>query len=238
MIELSNVTFRTRNTLSPVVFEDVNFRIDDGEHVAILAPNNLSGLSVLQQLICGADAPDTGRVVRTGSLSWPIPGNSFFHKHTSFVANSRFIARMYGLDSKTFISRVCEMAGVTDIMHERLDYCPKSALAPFAFSLGACVPFDTYLLTSAVAAKGKDGAALQQCLQDLAARSGIIVMSTSAKGVSDLCERAYVLDKGKVIPHDDVEEAADHLKQLAAKAVDDDDLIKEVSEEELLDDFL
>jgi capsular polysaccharide transport system ATP-binding protein len=239
MIELANVTFRTRQTLSPVVFEDVNLRIEDGERVAFLAPDKRFGLSVLQDLFCDANAPDRGRVIRTGSLSWPIPDASFFHQHLSFVANARFIARMYGLDTRLFVPRVCEMAGVTDIMDERLDHCPKSAVSPFTFSLGVCVPFDTYLLTTAVAGKGEDGAALQQELLELSSRCGIIVVAMNGKGVADLCDRAYVLDNGsaKIVPYDDIEEALDHLKRLASKAAEDEDFIKEVPEEELRNDF-
>jgi capsular polysaccharide transport system ATP-binding protein len=237
MIEFANVTFRTRHTLYPVVFEDVNFRIEDREHVAILAPGKDSGLAVLQELICGADAPDRGHVVRTGSLSWPLPGAGFLHRHMTFAANCRFITRMYGLYTKPFVMRVCKTAAVVDIMEERLDHCPKGALNRFAFSLGLCVPFDTYLLTSAIAGKGEEGAPLQEALVELAAKSGVIVIATNGKGVADLCERAYVLDSGKIVPHDDVEDALAHLKQLVSKASDDEEMIREVPEEELVDDF-
>lgn len=239
MIELANVTFRIRHTLSPVVYADVNLRIEDGERVAFLAADKQSGLGVLQDLFCEANAPDSGRLVRTGSLSWPIPEAKFFHQHLTFVANARFIARMYGLDARLFVPRVCEMAGVTDIMHERLDHCPKTAIVPFAFSLGACVPFDTYLLTTAFVGKGENGSALQQELVEISSRGGTIVMATNGKGIADICDRAYVLDSGsaRIVPYDDIEEALDHLKRLASKAAEEEDLIKEVPEEELRNDF-
>ena len=49
------------------------------------------------------------------------PEQPYFHKHQSFIANARFIARLYEMDQRTFIPKVIELAGVQDIAEERLD---------------------------------------------------------------------------------------------------------------------
>jgi len=236
MIEFVKVCKRTRKTITPIVYEDLSFRIEDGERVALLG-GPASGLNVILELICGANAPDQGRVIRTGTFSWPIPDSSFFHKHLSFVGNARFIARMYGMQESTFIPRVMEMAGVEDLREERLDHCPKGVLGQFSFALGLFVPFDTYIFTKVGVGKGEMLERIQGAIADLGQRSGLLIATGQPKGFEAFCDKAYVLDEGQAFYYEDLEAAQEHLKRSLAKAPAELEEFAEAPEEELLDDF-
>jgi len=235
-IELIGVSKRTRKTITPVIYENLNIRIEHGDHVALLGPKG-SGLDLIVGLICGADAPDRGRVVRTSSISWPIPNTNFMHKHLNFVGNARFIARLYGLKPSEFVPKVLEMANLGEFVNERLDHCPKDLIGPFSAALGLCLSFDLYLLRSASLGGKANGDRFQAIIADLQRDHGLVIATSQAKGVSDLCDKAYVFDSGKAVYYDDVEEALDHLKRIATKQVDEEEEIVEVPEEDLVDDF-
>ena len=235
MIEFVNVGKRTRKTITPIVYEDLSFRIEDGDRVALLG-GPASGLGAILELICGANAPDRGRVIRTGTFSWPIPDSGFFHKHLSFVGNARFIARMYGMQESSFVPKVMEMAGIEDLREERLDHCPKAFLGQFSFALGLFVPFDTYIFTN-VNCKGEARERFQNAIAELGQRSGLLIATGQPKGFESFCDKAYVLDVGKAFYYEDLEAAQEHLKRTLAKAPAELDELAEAPEAELLDDF-
>jgi capsular polysaccharide transport system ATP-binding protein len=128
-IELRGVSIRTRRTLTPVLLENLNIRLAKGDRVAFLSPR--SALSALIGVISGANAPDKGSVVRNDTISWPIPGNGFLHKHLNFIANARFVARLYGVDQAPYLAKVLDLARIVDLAEERIDHCPKEAVARF-----------------------------------------------------------------------------------------------------------
>src|SRR5205814_7959228 len=174
-----------------------------------------AGLSALLNVIAGAASPDTGRVIRHGSLSWPIPGGSFLHKHQSFIANARFIARLYEVDQASFIAKVVELARVEDISEERLGRCPKEAVGRFSFALGACLQFDTYLLTAVKIGDKRDTERYAGVIADLARNSGLLVAASAGKGLQDFCDEAYVFDRGRAHHYKDVEAATEHMARIA-----------------------
>src|ERR1041385_915077 len=192
-IELRGVSVRTRKTIAPVRLSDLNLKIGERDHLALLAPPN-SCLNLVVDVICGAIAPDAGKVIRTSSVSWPLPSLSFLHKHLNFIANTRFIAQLYGADERSFIDRVLEIADIGDLAEKKVGHCPKKALSRFAFAVGACLPFDTYLFTSTNIGDKAEREKYAEMIAELGSSSGLIVATTSGKAAAECCDRAFVLD--------------------------------------------
>lgn len=235
-LELKSVGIRTRGTINPASLRDINIRIEPRDRVALLCPPK-NGLKQLIGVISGALAPDHGSVVRNSSLSWPIPANNFFHKHLSFVGNARFIARLYGVEQTSFISKVIEMARVGDLADERLSRCPKAAIGRFSFALGACLPFEIYFLTSCSIGDKKDRERYAEVIDKLAANSGLMVVTGSPKGLQPFCDQAYVFEESGPVHYDDIEAAIEHFSQIAkpTQAAEEDD--EAIEEDRGFDDF-
>src|SRR5262249_40280800 len=104
-LELRDVTKKIRIGAVRAVYEDLNLRIEEGANVALLGPAE-AGLEGLVKLICGADAPDAGRVIRGHSISWPLPSTVFMHQHVTLAGNARFLARLYEVDPREYIDRL------------------------------------------------------------------------------------------------------------------------------------
>ena len=80
MIELSHIhkAYPLKNGERNVVLNDVNLKIEEGRSIAILGLNG-AGKSTLMRIIGGAEAPDSGKVIRTSKVSWPIGFSGCFH---------------------------------------------------------------------------------------------------------------------------------------------------------------
>jgi len=234
-IEFRNVSLRTRGTLNPLSLQDINIRLSSRDHVAFLLPRALA--SPLLGILSGAKPPDQGAVIRNGSLSWPIPGSGFLHKHLNFIANARFVARLYGVDQPSYIAKVLELARVVDLAEERIDYCPKDAVARFSFALGACLSFDTYLLTTTKIGDKRDSERYAELIGDLGREAGLLIATSSGKAIRDFCDQAYVFDRGRAHHYTDVEAAAEHMARIAKPSDSADEEELPAEDERILDDF-
>jgi capsular polysaccharide transport system ATP-binding protein len=238
-IEMRDVCVRTKRTLTPVSLANINIRIEPTQHVAILTASK-PGLEMLVDVICGANAPDSGSVICDSRLSWPLPGAKFLHSHQTFIANARFVARLYEMDQKSFIERVIDMAAVGDLADEKVSYCPKAAISRFSFALGACLPFDTYFFTGTNVGDKEDREKYASIIADLAQRSGLLLATSSGKIARPYCDTAYVIQENGAVFYDDIDAAIEHLDRLAKKmpSEDGDEGISDLQSSSLSDDFL
>ena len=79
MIRFENVTktFRLRGQ-SKTVARNINAVFPTGRSVALMGRNG-AGKSTLLQMIAGTQDPTSGRIVSTGTISWPIGFAGSFH---------------------------------------------------------------------------------------------------------------------------------------------------------------
>lgn len=218
-IEFQNVTVRTRGTVTPVVVKDLNFRIEKHDRVALLAPDH-GGLDLVIDVMCGAGAPESGKVLRDASMSWPLPSSRFLHRHQTFIGNARFIARLYEMEQAPFIEKVIEMAGVQDLANERVSYCPAKAVSAFGFALGACLPFDIYLFTSTNVGGREDREKFTQIIQGLGQNRGLLIATSNGRTVDSFCDKAFVLEEEGAVYYDDIGAAVAHLERISQRAED------------------
>jgi capsular polysaccharide transport system ATP-binding protein len=223
-IELRNVTKKVRLGSVRLTYEDLNLTIEGGAHVALLGHKE-AGLEAIVNLICAADAPDKGVVTRSHSISWPLPAASFLSKHVSLTANANFIARLYEVDEKEFAARVGEVGGIAEFMNVRGDMTPSDVRRWFCFAIGICLPFDQYILTGTNIGKKADRPRVDEILEDLRGRAGLIVVTSQMKTAQQLCEQAYVFDQGNATFYDDMEAAAEHFDSIVTEEQSDDDFM-------------
>jgi capsular polysaccharide transport system ATP-binding protein len=80
-----------------VILDNASFRVELGNSLGILARNG-TGKTTIINMMAGLEKPDEGRVIRTSRISFPLGFmGGIIPKHTA-TENSRYIARLYGLD--------------------------------------------------------------------------------------------------------------------------------------------
>ena len=211
MIALQNLTkyFRTRKGRQ-VIVEDLNATFSTGVSIALLGRNG-AGKSTLLKLIAGTIRPTRGRVWSEGSISYPVGFQGSFHPDLSGLQNTRFVARLYGVDSDALVDFVAGFAELGSHFQMPLRTYSSGMKARLSFGVSMGIPFDTYLVDE-VTSVG-DGAFRHKSVQVFDKRretAGAIVVTHSPPMVRRLCTQAAVLERGRLVHYDDIDAAVEH----------------------------
>lgn len=217
MIRLSNVSKSYATASGPVrVLEGLDFQVDRGESVGILGRNG-AGKSTLIRIISGAEAPDTGTIDRRMSVSWPLAFTGAFQTTLTGIDNLRFICRVYGVDTEKHIPYVEEFSELGVYLREPVRSYSSGMQARLAFALSMVIEFDCFLIDEIVAVG--DSRFQAKCHEELfvkrADRARIIV-SHDPGYIRSHCDRAVVLQGGKLHAFDTLDDAYNFYTEMMA----------------------
>ena len=210
MIEMRNLTksFPTRWGRK-YVLRDVNLVFPTGMSVALMGRNG-AGKSTLLQIIAGNMNPDSGQMLTHGSLSFPVGFAGSFHRDLSGAQNTKFIARIYGVDTEELINFVKEFTALGRNFYLPVRGYSSGMKSRLAFGVSMGIQFDTYLVDE-VTSVG-DRAFRTRSAEVFKARmahSGAVVVTHSIPEMRNLCDAGVVLENGQAKFYDDIEEALD-----------------------------
>ena len=221
MIRLENVSksYPLRNGGRRWIVKDLTLTIPRGRSLALLGRNG-AGKSTLLSLIAGTIKPDRGRVIRSGSVSFPLGFAGSFHNALTGAQNVRFVARIYGVEEERLLVFVEGFAELGAYLHERLSKYSNGMRARLAFGVTMGLGFDTYLVDE-ITAVG-DARFRAKCAAMFEARlreADVIMVSHAMQTLRHFCDAGLVLEEGRVAFYSDVEAAiARHQADLAHKA--------------------
>lgn len=211
MIELRNLckTFHTRSG-AKVVANNINATLPSGVSVALLGRNG-AGKSTLMGMIGGTIRPDSGEVKVTGTVSWPVGFAGGFHRDLTGAQNTRFVARIYGVDTDSLIAYVKDFAQLGPHFNAPVRSYSSGMKSRLAFGVSIGIPFDTYLVDEVTAVgdanfKMKSRVVFNERMKT----AGAVVVTHSMPQVRQLCQAGAVLENGQLTYYDDVEEAIEH----------------------------
>ncbi|MDF7808288.1 ABC transporter ATP-binding protein [Pontiellaceae bacterium B12219] len=206
MIELIDVyKAYTLKKVRKVIFENLNFRFEQGRNIAIMGPNG-AGKSTLLRLIAGTEQADSGRITRNVRVSWPLGFAGGFNGSMTGLENVRFVSRIYGQDTEWVIDYVEEFSELGKSMRLPIKTYSSGMKARLAFGLSMAIDFDCYLIDEITAVgdanfRRKSKEALEQKLD----HSRIIMVSHSLGTIKSYCDCGLLLTHAGLTYHDDVE---------------------------------
>jgi capsular polysaccharide transport system ATP-binding protein len=210
MIQFQNVTksFRAGNTRK-IVADNINVTFPTGRIVGLLGRNG-AGKSTMMAMIGGSMNPDQGRIRTTGTVSWPVGLVSSFHRDMTGAQNTRFVARVYGVDSDELLAFVEDFAELGGHFDEPMRNYSSGMKARLAFGVSLGIPFDTYLVDEITAVgdaifRRKSRLVFMHRMMS----AGAVMVTHSMGQIRQMCNAAAVLENGKLTYYDDVEEAID-----------------------------
>lgn len=218
MIRFENVTkVFSLNGQHNTIADNINLTFPKGVSVGLLGRNG-AGKSTLLQMIAGTLNPTSGRITSTGTISWPVGFAGSFHPELTGAQNTRFVGRIYGVDTDELVDFVEDFAGLEQ--HFRLPFRSYSSgmRSRLAFGVSMGIGFDTYLIDEVTAV---GDAAFQarsaEVLMERMRTSGAVVVSHSMPQIRQLCTAVAVLNQGNLTYYEDVEEGLiAHSKNMAA----------------------
>ncbi len=222
MIRLQNLSKTyVLNGKTKVVADDISAVFPSNKAIALLGRNG-AGKSSLLRMIAGTIDPTAGRILATGSISYPVGFAGSFHGDLTGAQNTRFVARIYGVDTEALTDFVADFAELG--MHFHLPFRTYSSgmRSRLAFGVSMGIPFDTYLVDE-VTAVG-DGAFREKSERVFRSRmetAGGIVVSHSLPMIERLCDEAAVLENGQLTYFTDVRAAiAQHQRNMGLGAAE------------------
>ena len=216
MIELRNLTksFPTRWGRK-YVLKDINLTFPTGMSVALMGRNG-AGKSTLLQIIAGNMNPDSGQMITRGSLSFPVGFAGSFHRDLSGAQNTRFIARIYGVDTKELTDFVQEFTALGRNFYLPVRGYSSGMKARLAFGVSMGIQFDTYLVDEVTSVGDRAFRTRSaEVFKDRMAHSGAVVVTHSIPEMRNLCQAGVVLENGHARFYDDIEEALEiHIRTM------------------------
>lgn len=209
MLEFKNVSksFWT-GTQRKIILDRASFRVDLGRSIGILAPNG-TGKTTLVNMMCGLEKPDEGVIQRQSRISFPLGFmGGVVGKHNA-VENSRFIARLYGIDPD-YVEAFCRyLCGLEEYFDMPISTYSAGMRARFNLALLLALEFDIYLIdegmpkTMDVEFNRKAGNVMRDRLKN----STVIIVSHDPDILETYCRSAAVLKNGHLTMFDTLEEA-------------------------------
>ncbi|MEX0280599.1 MAG: ABC transporter ATP-binding protein [Arenibacterium sp.] len=209
MLEFENVSksFWT-GTQRKVILDQVSFRVELGNSLGILAPNG-TGKTTLINIMAGLEKPDEGEVRRMCNISFPLGFMGGVVSRVSAMENSRYIARLYGLDPD-YVESYCRwLCNLGEYFDQPIGTYSSGMRSRFSFALMLALDFDIYLIdegmpgTTDVEFNRKAGAILQERLRT----TTIIIVSHQPAILEKFARSAAVLMNGQLHMFDTLEEA-------------------------------
>jgi capsular polysaccharide transport system ATP-binding protein len=208
MLRMTNVrkTFVERGKVHEVLRGvDATFRV--GDTVGILGRNG-AGKSTLMRILAGVEKPTSGTLERSMTVSWPLGYAGGIHNALTGADNARFIARIYGRPPQWTVDFVRDFAELEGEISAPVRTYSSGMRSRLSFALSLAVDFDCYLLDEVTSAgDARFNAKCQQALLARRRRSALILVSHNAETVRTFCRYAAVLNGGKLIFHENMDEA-------------------------------
>ncbi|WP_370162401.1 ABC transporter ATP-binding protein [Limimaricola soesokkakensis] len=208
MIRLENLSksFHTRWGRK-VVIDGASVTFPSGVSVALLARNG-AGKSTLMGMIGGTIQPSSGHIVKTGTVSWPVGFRGSFHRDMTGAQNTRFVARIYGVETQELLEFVEDFAELGPHFHSPVRTYSAGMMSRLAFGVSIGIPFDTYLVDEVTSVGDADFKRKSRLVfLERMKHAGAVVVTHSMGQVRKLCQAGVVLENGKLIYFEDVEAA-------------------------------
>jgi capsular polysaccharide transport system ATP-binding protein len=220
MIKVNNLTksfyYQGKKT---TIFKDLNFCINTGESIAILGANG-AGKSTLLRILGGIDLPDSGTIETDSTISWPVGLVGGFQGSLTGRENVTFVSRIYSEKQKVpekvrYVEEFAELGVYFDRPFKTYSSGMRSRVT---FGLSMAFDFDVYLIDEVTAAGDQRfREKSKRVLMERKKNADFLMVDHNLWGLKLHCDRAFILDGGKIEEYSDLDEAvALHTERLLA----------------------
>lgn len=199
------------------VLKGVSFEVKKGEFLGIVGRNG-SGKSTLLKILSGIYVPDSGKIKVNGSLVPFIELGVGFNPELTGKENIYLNGAMLGFSNAEMdkmYDDIVSFAELEPFMHQKLKNYSSGMQVRLAFSIAIRARGDILILDEVLAVG--DAAFQEKCnkyFADLKGEQTIILVTHDMENVRRFCDRAILLEDGKVIKDGKPDKVADAYLKL------------------------
>lgn len=215
MIRLEKVfKYYRGRTDRKIILDNVSMTFESGISYALLGING-AGKSTTMRILAGTEMPNSGKVVREATISWPLGFGGGMHPKLTGRENCHFVARIYGQDPRSVTRYVEDFSELGADIDEPFNTYSSGMAQRLAFGLSMAVDFECYLIDEVIAVG--DARFQQRCASEFRKRrerSDVIMISHSMEMLREYCTRGIVLAHGIMHEFSSVDDAIELYKKL------------------------
>jgi ABC-type polysaccharide/polyol phosphate transport system ATPase subunit len=197
---------------------DFDLEVKEGDILGIVGRNG-SGKSTLMKLVAGVIQPTTGTVAVKGNLVPLLELGSGFHREFTGYENIYFYTAVLGYPKKKVLEKtkeIIEFADIGDFINQPLKNYSSGMKARLAFSVSVNIDPDILILDEVLSVgdavfKEKSFEKIKEFFDN---GKTILFVSHSMDSIKKLCNRAILIDKGKLIMDGDPEQVIEKYSAL------------------------
>jgi lipopolysaccharide transport system ATP-binding protein len=197
--DLSSLFFKKNKEI--LALENVNFNINRLDRIGIIGLNG-SGKSTLLKIISRVTYPTSGEVMIQGKVSSVLEAGSGFHPELTGLENIYLSGAILGMSRKLVKQKVEEIitfSKIQDYINTPVKRYSTGMLIKLAFSVSAFLDGDILIFDEIMAVA--DDAFKKEATSHILKQvdKTIIFVSHDEKNIKDICNRAVLLDKGRLL---------------------------------------
>jgi ABC-type polysaccharide/polyol phosphate transport system ATPase subunit len=201
--------FIPRKHIDFYAIKDFSLTINKGDILGIMGRNG-SGKSTLMKLIAGVIQPTKGSVTVKGNLVPLLELGSGFHREFTGYENIYFYTAVLGYPKQKVLEKtaeIIEFADIGEFIYQPLKNYSSGMKTRLAFSVSVNIDPDILILDEVLAVgdaafKTKSYDKIREFFDK---KKTILFVSHSPDSIKTLCNRAILIDKGKLIMDGDPE---------------------------------
>ena len=201
-----------------VALEEISFSLSAGETLGILGCNG-AGKSTLLKLLNGVLLPDSGELERKGQITALLELGTGFDLNQTGRKNITTNGLLIGMSRKQIAAaeqEIIDFSELGEAIEQPLRTYSSGMVVRLAFAIAIHARPACFLVDEALSVG--DGHFQQKCIRKIRefrdAGGAIIFVSHDLNAVKVLCDRAIVLNKGRVALEGSAEEAVNLYNQL------------------------
>ncbi|MDY0406410.1 ABC transporter ATP-binding protein [Virgibacillus sp. 179-BFC.A HS] len=202
--------------------KDISFSVEKGEILGLLGPNG-AGKTTTIKMICGLLYPDSGEITVNGvdikenrlqalqHISAVLEGNRNLYWRLTVKENLQYFAGNRGLSAKTASGRIEELLQqfhLKDKENELVNRLSRGMQQKLAIAVAMLAESEVILLDEPTLGLDVETSyEVRELLRNIVKDEGrsIIISSHDMDVIQDLCKRTVIINNGKVVTNDKVE---------------------------------
>ncbi len=208
-----------------LILQHITFRVGQGESVGIVGQNG-AGKSTLLKIVAGTTKQSSGRVTIAGRVSALLELGLGFNPELSGRENARHATGLMGIAQENIDSLVAsieEFSEIGEYFDQQLRTYSSGMQMRVAFSVATAVRPDLLIVDEALAVG--DAYFVHKCFKRMREYrekgTALLIVSHDPAAIQSLCDRAILIDGGRLIRDGAPNEVLDYYNALVAAKEND-----------------
>jgi len=203
------------------VLQDINFTVNPGEAVGIIGING-AGKSTLLKMITGTTLPTTGSVNITGRVAALLELGMGFHPDFTGRQNAYMAGQLLGMSAEEIAGLMPEIeafAEIGDYIDQPVRVYSSGMQMRVAFSVATAMRPDVLIVDEALSVGDAyfQHKSFERIRQFRKQGTTLLIVSHDRAAIQSICDRAILLDGGRLVKEGVPEEVMDFYNALIAE---------------------